>query len=213
MKELRIADCGLRIERHNTGTQMAEWEEITKREWYGRMTPSSESDWIELVVLEIPQGKIALSDLEFIGDSMMPREFEVVPGAYQVSVKIVSLKNGEKRISRMRVLRGDQATLGARLDGLGCDFWRVGFYDPAAIQGTTEELHRMVSSIDLCAVLSVPDYSGATLPVAFSGMGAGYFPIHELTHQGKQVGLEVVFIGPEELAEHPDQKIIKRKDQ
>jgi hypothetical protein len=41
----------------------------------------------------------------------------------------------------------------------------------------------------------------AVMPLAASGFGDGGYPIHELLLDGKRVGVEVVFIGPEVLAE------------
>jgi hypothetical protein len=177
------------------------------------MTPGTESDWIELTTL-VSTGELAIADLVFIGDSQMPRLFKVKPGRYLISIKLASLANGQKRVARMRALNGKQAKVGRRLDGLPVDMWRVGFYDPTVTiiaDDQREAVDRKLRRTEMFGVVTIPSKPPSMLGVVFSGMGAGYYPIHALTRDKRRVGLEVIFIGPEELAEHPDQMIVRPK--
>ncbi|MBL8799799.1 MAG: hypothetical protein JNM56_38310 [Planctomycetia bacterium] len=196
---------------------MAEWETITKEEFYRRLPPGMESSWTELAQIPIVSGKLCFSDIWACADDYMRRTFDVPPGTYSVAIKTIAFANGEKRVSQLRALQGSAGERGQKVEHLGVDSWYVTCFD----QEVADQVFRIMTdeqrdaadqaskNIKFAGVTNIGPDPGMILPVAFSGFGAGYFPIFELTDRGQRVGVEVVFIGPEELERCPEQLIIE----
>jgi hypothetical protein len=197
---------------------MEEWEDITKEEFYRRLPPGVESTWTELAQIPIVSGKLCLSDIWACADDYMRRAFDVPPGNYSVAIKTIAFADREKRVSRLRALQGSAEERGQKIEHLGVDSWYVTCFDLEVADHVfctmTDEQRdaadQASKSIEFAGVTSIGPDPGMILPVAFSGFGAGYFPIFELTDRGRRVGVEVIFIGPEELEVFPEQRIVRR---
>jgi hypothetical protein len=66
-------------------------------------------------------------------------------------------------------------------------------------KGEGEKVVEDLGAIREFGVIQLGSDKRAIMPLATSGFGDGRYPIHELLLDGKRVGVEVVFIGPEVL--------------
>jgi len=186
---------------------MKEYEITTQGELHQNLPKGNESDWIEFASLPIISGKLRVSDPMFFRDLPPSPTFDVECGTYRVLGKIMTFP-GDRRVSRLRANLHEPSSFGSRLGNVGVDFAQVGVFDPvildeAGAKMDNTEGEKMVA--DLAAILEFgvvqlgPD-ERALMPLAVSGFGDGGYPIHELLLDGKRVGVEVVFIGPEVVA-------------
>jgi hypothetical protein len=185
---------------------MNEFKVTTQGELHRSLPKGDESDWIEFASLPIVSGKLRVSDPMFFGDLPPSPTFDVECGAYRVMAKTMTYP-GDRRVSRLRATLTEPSTFGPRLDDVGVDFAQVGVFDPVIWQEAGEKMENALSEIvdDLCAirefgVVQLGTDERAIMPLARSGFGDGGYPIHELLLDGKRVGVEIVFIGPEVLA-------------
>jgi hypothetical protein len=81
-------------------------------------------------------------------------------------------------------------------------------FDPGVVTATQRDMdpadhRRMCEEMNVreFGVVRFPPDDRAVMPVAVSGFGDGGYPVYELVRDGRRVGVEVVFIGPEVLAE------------
>ena len=74
--------------------------------------------------------------------------------------------------------------------------------DEAGEKIDNAEGEKMVADLGAIQEFGVIQLGGderAIMPLAVSGFGDGGYPIHELLLDGRRVGVEIVFIGPEVL--------------
>ncbi|MCE9553021.1 MAG: DUF4241 domain-containing protein [Planctomycetes bacterium] len=180
----------------------------TQRELHQRLPKGHESDWIEFATLRIVSGKLRVSDPMFFCDHPPSPTFDVERGMYRVMVKRIAYHDNP-RISRLRAILEEPSSLGLQLADVGVDFAQVGVFDPVVLEEAGENMdiaagEKMVAdlgAIDEFGIVQLGGNDIATMPVAVSGMGDGRYPILELLLDQKRVGVEVVFIGPEVVAD------------
>jgi hypothetical protein len=186
---------------------MKEYEIITNGEVHRNLPKGGESDWIEFASLPIVSGKLRVSDPMFFRDLPPSPTFDVECGAYRVMAKRMTYP-GDRRVSRLRAILQKPSSFGSRLGDVGVDFAQVGVFDPVVLDEAAEKMdavesEKMVADLDAIqdfGVVQVGCDQRAIMPLTVSGFGDGGYPIHELLLNGKRVGVEVVFIGPEVLA-------------
>jgi hypothetical protein len=187
---------------------MKEYEITTQGELHKNLPIGNESDWIEFASLPVISGKVRVSDPMFFRDLPPSPTFDVERGTYRVMAKLMSYSN-DKRVSRLRAILKEPSIFGPRLDDVGVDFAQVGIFDPEILDEAGAKLgefesEKMVADLDAIQTFGVVQLGSderAIMPLAISGFGDGSYPIHELLHNERRVGLEVVFIGPEVLAD------------
>jgi hypothetical protein len=185
---------------------MKEYEITTQGQLHRNLPKGDESDWIEFAALSIISGKLRVSDPMFFGDLLASRTFDVECGTYRVMAKIMTYP-GDRRVSRMRAILREPSSFGSRLDDVGVDFAQVAVFDPVVLDQAAKKMDEAEGEKWVAALNAVQEYGivrlgsdkQAIMPVATSGFGDGGYPIHELLLDGKRVGVEVVFIGPEVL--------------
>jgi hypothetical protein len=173
-----------------------------------RLPEGEESDWVEFARLPIASGKLRISDPMFFRDLPPSPTFAVARGLYHVRAKLVTYAD-DRRVSRLQILRGEIATLGHRLGEVGVDFAQVAVFDPVVLDAAAEAMDDAQAEQFVAELDAIEEYGiahlgldeRAIMPLAASGFGDGGYPIHELVHKGERVGMEVVFIGPEVLAD------------
>lgn len=158
-----------------------------------------ETPWLDFGALELRSDKLAAVDPESFHDSAVLCVLR--PWRYEVQAKLYPVGT-ERRISRVRVVRG--ASGGARAKLLGRvpgTSGRVGFADyetVGAIVDSQEESARLVileRAGPGPAVVATWDPSGEpTMPLFVPGAEGESFPVHELVQGDRRVGVEVVFI-------------------
>jgi len=186
---------------------MNEYEITTQGELHRNLPKGDESDWIEFASLPIISGKLRVSDPMFFRDLPPSPTFDVQCGTYRVMAKIVTYP-GHRRVSRLRATLNEPSSFGSRLDDVGVDFAQVGVFDPVVLDEAGEKMdntegEKMVADLGAIQEFGVVQFGTderAIMPLAVSGFGDGGYPIHELLLDGKRVGVEVVFIGPEVFA-------------
>lgn len=186
---------------------MKEYEITTQGELHRSLPKGDESDWVEFASLPIVSGKLRVSDPMFFRDLPPSPTFEVECGTYRVMAKTITYP-GDRRVSRLRAILKEPSSFGPRIDDVGVDFAQVGVFDPVVLDEAGEKMdnaegEKMVTDLGAIKEFGVVQLGGdedAIMPLAVSGFGDGGYPIHELLLDGKRVGVEVVFIGPEVLA-------------
>jgi hypothetical protein len=187
-----------------------EYEITTQRKLHQNLPQGNESDWIEFASLPIISGKLRVSDPMFFRDLPPSPTFDVECGTYRVMAKIMSYPR-DRRVSRLRSILRQPSSFGHRLDYVIVDFAQVGIFDAVVLDEAGEKLD-VVESEKMAADLGTIQEFGivqlgtdqlAIMPLTVSGFGDGGYPIHELLLDGRRVGVEVVFIGPEVLADWP----------
>lgn len=187
---------------------MKEFEVTTQGELHRSLPKGVESDWVEFARLPVIGGKLRVSDPMFYNDLPPSPTFEVESGEYRILAKSITFP-GDIRVSRLRAILYEPCELGRRLDDVGVDFAQVGLFDPLMFDEvgdnlSTEEQEKLLADLDAIQEFGVVQFGSdarAIMALASSGFGDGGYPIHELTLDGKRVGLEVVFIGPELLVD------------
>jgi hypothetical protein len=186
---------------------MKEYEITTQGELHRNLPKGEESDWVQFASLPVISGKLRVSDPMFFRDLPPSPTFDVECGTYRVTAKTITYA-GDRRVSRLRAMVKEPSSFGPRLGDVRVDFGQVGIFDPVILDEAGEKMdnaegEKMIANLDAIREFGVvqlgPD-ERAVLPLAVSGFGDGGYPIHELLLDGKRVGLEVVFIGPEVLA-------------
>jgi hypothetical protein len=186
---------------------MKEYEIASQGKFHQNLPKGDESEWIEFAALPVISGKLRVSDPMFFRDLPPSPTFDVGCGTYRVMAKTMNYPS-EKRVSRLRAISKEPSTFGPRLDDVAVDFAQVGIFDPVILDEAGEKMdnaaaEKMVADlgdIQEFGIIQLGDDEQVIMPVAVSGFGDGGYPIHELLLDGKRVGLEVVFIGPEVLA-------------
>jgi len=186
---------------------MKEYEITTQGDLHRSLPKGDESDWIEFASLTIVSGKLRVSDPMFFRDLPPSPTFNVECGKYRVMAKIVTYP-GDRRVSRLKAILHEPSSLGSRLDDVGVDFAQVGIFDPVILDEAGEKMDNVESEMMVAALGAIQEFGvvqlgadeRAIMALAVSGFGDGGYPIHELLLDGKRVGIEVVFIGPEVLA-------------
>jgi hypothetical protein len=192
---------------HEASKSLKEYDVLTQRDLHERMPQGEETDWVFFAELLVHSGTLRVSDPIFFRDLPPSPAFEVERGTYRALVKVMTYSD-KRRVSRLRVIRGDSCSLGAHLADVGVDFGQVGIFDPALLEAAAEKVDELgptdmlpdLNSIEEYGVARIEGAEDAVMAVACSGFGDGGYPIHELVSAGRRVGLEVVFIGPEVLA-------------
>ena len=183
---------------------MADFDVTNQRDSHDRLPDGDESEWTIIARLPIMSGKIAVSDPMFYRDLPPPTTFEIANATYDVAIKLMNYP-GDQRVSRLRVLLGQTADFGPRLEDVGVDFAQVGVFDPRVLEKASEslsekqceELIEQFNTMHLYSVAQFGSEPNAMMPFANSGFGDGRYPIHDLLRDGNRVGIEIVFIGPE----------------
>ncbi|HXL25990.1 MAG TPA: hypothetical protein VN952_04880 [Chthoniobacterales bacterium] len=187
---------------------MKEYQVTSQGELHRNLPKGDESDWIEFAALPIISGKLRVSDPMFFRDSPPSPTFEVECGTYRVMAKLITYpKESGRRVSRLRAILHEPSFFGSRLDDVGVDFAQVGVFDPIILDEAGEKMdnaqgEKMVADLGAIQDFGIVQFGSderAIMPLASSGFGDGNYPIHELLFDGKRVGVEVVFIGPEVL--------------
>ena len=186
---------------------MKEYEITTQGELHRNLPSGQESDWIEFASLPIVSGKLRVADPMFFRDLPPSPTFDVESGTYRVMAKIITYP-GDRRVSRLRAILTQPSTFGPGLYDVGVDFAQVGIFDPVVLDeagenmdnAKGEEMLADLGAIQEFGVVRLGADERAIMAVAVSGFGDGGYPIHDLLLDGKRVGVEVVFVGPEVLA-------------
>jgi hypothetical protein len=187
---------------------MNEYEITSQDELHRNLPLGVESEWIEFASLPVISGKLRVSDPMFFRDLPPAPTFRVDIGSYRVMAKFMTYSN-DKRVSRLRAILKRPSSFGPRLDYVGVDFAQVTIFDPDVLDEAGEKLSKAESE-KMCAEMDAIKAFGivqlgaderAIMPITSSGFGDGNYPTHELLLNGQRVGLEVVFIGPEVLAD------------
>jgi hypothetical protein len=179
----------------------------TQRELHEGLPAGEESDWIAFAEMQVASGRLRVCDAGFFDDLIPATTFDVPAGPYWCFARTMTYPN-TRRVSRLRVVRGDAGTLGTRLGDVGVDNGLVGVYDPGLVTVTMRDLDR-AEILRVTNEMNVREFGvvrftpAGVMPLVVSGFGDGGYPIHELARDGQRVGLEVVFIGPEVLAPDP----------
>lgn len=183
---------------------MDEYEITSQKDLHQSVPQGSESDWIEFASFHILSGKLRVSDPMFFRDLPPAPTFDVECGTYRVLAKTMTYPE-DIRVSRLRAILREPATVGRRLNYVSVDFAQVGIFDPVILDEAAEKMDNADEKKMLAALDSIQEFGIASLgsdpcaimPLAVSGFGDGGYPIYELLNEGKRVGVEVVFIGPE----------------
>lgn len=187
---------------------MAQYEVTTQSDPHRNLPDRDESNWSEFATLPVVSGKIRVSDPMFFRDLPPSPTFDMECGTYRVMAKTMNYAD-DTRVSRLRATLKEPSTLGPRLDDVGVDFAQVSIFDPVVLDAAGKELddtqaEKMIADLDAIrdfGVIQLGEDQRAVMPLAVSGFGDGRYPIHELLLDGKRVGLEIVFIGPEVVAD------------
>lgn len=156
-----------------------------------------ESEWLEFRSLDIAGGKLAVVDPTLFEGPII----DVPPGTYRVQVVVMDRRD-DRRIARLRVLMGAEASAGDEIDSVGVDFAQVGVGDWEAVTRAAAALDRpgeeaiiaTMDTLDLYGVIVWSPNGEADMPFVSSGYGDGSYPIYEIRRDGTRVGIEVVFI-------------------
>jgi hypothetical protein len=162
------------------------------------------SSWLYFCDLPLKTGPLAVCDPSFgPGDGVMSVSLNLPPGTYRIEGRVVAY-GGERRVAAMRcVVRGSTSLeRGSQVGECGVDTGRVGFCDegvfgPAMDRYEDEYMEQLDSVEDPCAAVVLGPAREAMIALADCGFGDGSYPVFELCSDGKVVGLEIEFIGPE----------------
>lgn len=171
------------------------------------------TDWLPFTTWEFGGGALQIVDLDFAGDDSMAPVAQAVPKAtMRVEAKGFSDEDNQRQVAALRAVPDKvAASRGAHLGHAGvdtatvcvCDFERVKAYGDQDEDGFLEWLEEEEDALcEQCGVIK-SSKAGISLPFVQSGYGDGSYPVIALEHDGKTVGLEVVFVGSE-LDEFPE---------
>ncbi len=166
-----------------------------------------ETDWLDFGTLEVSSGRIAVGDNTFFPDKQL--ELDMPCGTYTIRAKVRDFGT-DRRISRLRSFQA-KAPLVARLLGeISVGFNSVSICDPvtflAALLKHTDDgqnlelIHslfwdRLNESFGIITFLEDPP---ATMAFVRCGWGAGHYEVFELMSDTTRIGIETIFIDPQE---------------
>ncbi|MEQ1824197.1 MAG: hypothetical protein ABL949_16945 [Fimbriimonadaceae bacterium] len=165
--------------------------------------PGVELPWVPFGSLTIHSGKL------FIGDGQMaPLEPGVIvdlePGTYEVARQKMDF-DGDFRVATMRVVLPEvQFSRGPSLGESWADTATQAVCDHERYKAAYDELGEAAYwekfDDELCTddgdIVNLDPENGAVLFITSSGWGDGSFPVFELLHEGKRVGVEIEMIRP-----------------
>lgn len=183
-------------------------KEITQMPFKGMR--GRESDWLDVTELPLLNGKVSVVDASCAAQSSCASTHKCSSGCYMVSVKLMEY-GCDRRVSRIRLcLPKSQPDLGRKTGEIGVDCATIGIWDAPFASDYHRNKEACLKKIAIAGrKLCLPwkrrlcvnarlTAGGGSMVIAETGFGDGTYPIYELRHVGKRVGLEIVFIKPEQ---------------
>lgn len=181
-------------------------EEYLEQPSLPRSNEGAQSDWLDIGVLEINSGTLAVGDCVLLPSDQI--ELSVVPGTYSVQARILDFGH-DRRTSHLRAWIPDSVFERQSAGGFSVDFAVAGVYDKSGFMAVFEpymldtDKWAKEYGAKLEAEFGVIDLSGGNEPSAkmifvATGWGDGYYEVIKLVSQAGVTGLEVNFIEPDE---------------
>ena len=166
-----------------------------------------ETDWLDIGTIEVTSGRMAVGDNTFFPQDQL--EMDIKPGQYSVQAKVRDFGT-DRRVSRLRAFQAAPPFV-SRLKGqLSVGFNSVSVCDPAAFLAAllkqTEDGHNreLAQALywsrleDDFGTITLVDELPATMAFVRCGWGSGSYDVFELIADTTRVGIEVIFIEPQE---------------
>ena len=169
----------------------------------------NESSWFHLCKFTLRGRQLQMVELRIVGGKHEEDSVAIpaAPGAYSVECRTMSY-GSDRRISRMRVYpTGASTTVGRELGTVDVDWGGIAITDvdvlAPSVNDHMDEYSRWFDQDvfgkhdEPAGVLRwIP--AGTDIPYADGGFGDGTYPVYELVNNEMAIGLEVVFISPDE---------------
>jgi hypothetical protein len=163
--------------------------------------------------IQLASGTLCICDTSYPpGEDGCEPSINLQPGEYQIAVTGIAYGR-DKRIASMRCLsrNAGNCTYGREIGEVPVDAGRVMVGDLQTMLDTFDGLddddeYDNLFDDELDAFL-ITAKNGNNIAVLSAGFGDGSYPVRELVHGGKVVGVEIVFIHPEEVYPFDQEKI------